>query len=439
MSRENGLVKQVRQAGVVGAGGAGFPTYVKLQRQAEYLLLNGAECEPLLHKDKELMKGYSKDLVNGMAMLRDYLGAKEAIIAIKDKYQEVIKKIEAIAPAGVRVHQLGDYYPAGDEFVVVYEAVGRVVPRGGLPLHVGCVVMNIETLLNIVWEQPVTDTYLTVAGAVQNPITVKAPVGMTVRQLVQAAGGVTVEPYAVLSGGVMMGKLVTDLDAPVTKTTGGLLVFPDDHNLIRRYRQDYSQIHKIGKSACDQCSFCTELCPRYLLGHPIEPHLAMRSLVYSQGDKTPMVHGTHFCCECNICSLIACPEDLDPKNVCAVNKRKLKEEKVYYPEDAPSMPVHPMREGRKTPVSRLFAKLGLNGFENKGPMTPLEVDLPEVKILLQQHVGAPGAPTVKRGDNVKKGDMIANVASDQLGVPVHASINGKVAEVTDSFIRIERG
>src|SRR2546423_500407 len=140
-----------------------------------------------------------------------------------------------------------------------------------------------ETLLNIAWDRPVTHKYLTVAGAVERPVTLRVPVGVTVQECLDLAGKPTCDgPIAVLDGGAMMGKLVTDLERPITRTTGGLIVVPATHDLVRRRERPQKVIDQIGRSACDQCSFCTELCPRFLLGHPIEPHLAMRNLGFHE-------------------------------------------------------------------------------------------------------------------------------------------------------------
>lgn len=429
-------IDRIQANGIVGAGGAGFPAYAKLKAEVEYLLLNGAECEPLLHKDKELMKRFPDEIVEGLKRLRDHLSAGEAVLGVKDKYHDVIDMLEARCDERMRVHHLPDAYPAGDEFVLVYEGTGRVIPPGGLPLHVGCVVMNVETVLNIVLDKPVTTKFLTVAGAVNTQMTVEVPIGVTIREVVAACGGASVEPYAVLTGGAMMGKLPSSLDEPITKTTGGLLVFPVDHPLIHKYSRTETSIRSIGKSACDQCSFCTELCPRYLLGHPIEPHKAMRALGFSH-EKLTLIGGSMFCCECNICSLIACPEDLDPKNVCVMNKAELRAMSFNYPEDAPKRGVHGMREGRQTPISRLIQKLGLSSFTNTGPLTAIDMKPSRVTLPLRQHIGAPAAAIVKPGDSVRTGDLIAQIEDGQLGCPIHASIDGAVAEVTDAHIIIE--
>jgi len=116
-----------------------------------------------------------------------------------------------------------------------------------------------------------------------------------------------------------MAKPAAGLDVPVTKTTGGIVVLPSSHSLILRHAAKWPVIARVGRSACDQCRFCTEFCPRYLLGHPIQPHRAMQSLGFSPS-PAEIIAGTLYCCECNLCSLYACPEDLDPKNVCVQSK-----------------------------------------------------------------------------------------------------------------------
>ena len=214
------------------------------------------------------------------------------------------------------------------------------------------------------------------------------------------------------------------------KTTGGVIVLPDDHVVVRRRRQDWQQIVRIGRSACDQCSFCTELCPRWLLGHPIEPHRAMRSLEFNLIGEANVV-GTQFCCECNLCSLYSCPEDLDPKNVCTQNKRRLAAEKQALGQTRRSIPQRPELhlDNRKAPMARLMKKLGLRQFRNVGPLSDTLLPADRVGIKLKQHVGAACEPAVGVGQRVTKGQVVGRppVANGKpaLGAPVHASIDGR--------------
>jgi len=434
---------QVAEAGVVGAGGAGFPTHVKLRARADTVLVNAAECEPLLHKDKEVLKAYVNEMIEGTAAAMALVGAERGVIGIKEKYRDSIELLHAKVPASIGVAPLRDAYPAGDEFILVYDVLGRVIPPGGIPLNVGAVVMNVETAVNVAAapRRPVAEKFLSIAGAVAEPVTLRVPVGVTLEACVAAAGGPTVPDANYMVGGVMMGYLEENHQALVDKTTGGVVVLPDEHVVIRRRRQDWQQIVRIGRSACDQCSFCTELCPRWLLGHPIEPHLAMRSLEFNLVGESNVI-GTAFCSECNLCSLYSCPEDLDPKNVCTQNKRRLAAEKKRY-EDPPFNPGRPALhlENRKAPMPRLMHKLGLTQFRNVGPLNNELMPAARVGIKLKQHIGAPCEPAVAVGDVVTKGQVVGRPpitdGKPALGAPVHASIDGRVTAVEDGVVWIE--
>jgi Na+-translocating ferredoxin:NAD+ oxidoreductase RnfC subunit len=422
---------RIAELGIVGAGGAGFPTSVKLTAQVPQLLVNGAECEPLLHKDKELLMHHADDMLRGIRISMELAGCTEAVIGIKNKYHGVIDALTPKLPADVRIFPLVDSYPSGDEFVMVNDITKRIIPPGGLPKDVGCVVMNVETLMNIGLDQPVTHKYLTVAGAVADPITVAVPIGMTIGEVIEAAGGATVPEFGVLLGGAMMGKVCTNLDEPVTKTLGGIIVLPADHSLILRYKMPWATIHKVGKSACDQCRFCTDLCPRYLLGHPIEPHAAMRALMFGTSNEQ-LVAATLYCCECNLCSLFSCPEDLDPKNVCVQGKPAAREQGLKFKGDPNDIETHPMKDYRRVSTKRLILKLGLDNYRNVGPLTKVDFYPKKVVLPLKQHTGAPAIATVKVGDKVKIGDLIGKPAEKALGARIHASINGTVTTVNSS-------
>ena len=421
----------------MGAGGAGFPIYKKLERSADTVILNAAECEPLLHKDKEILVHFADGVLDGMQQVMRQVRADRGIVAIKEKYGELIDSLSAqCGPLGIEVHPLGDYYPAGDEFITVHETTGRVIPPGGLPLDVGCLVNNVETLLNVHLDRPVTHKYLTVAGAVPEPVTVRAPVGARMGDVLRGAGADPGRIGHVLVGGVMMARLMSSPEEVVTRTTGGLVCLPEDHPLARRYLPTARIRDRIGKSACDQCSFCTELCPRYLLGHPVEPHLAMRKLEFDYGGGPPDL-GSQFCCECNLCSLYACPEDLYPKDACVGNKALMRAQGVQHPAmGSREVKPHGMQAFRRTPVARLMSRLGLERFRNVGPLVEIDWDLEEVRIPLKQHVGAPAVAAVEVGHRVEEAQVVG-AAPEGLGVPVHASMSGVVSRV-DGAITIRR-
>jgi Na+-translocating ferredoxin:NAD+ oxidoreductase RnfC subunit len=396
-----------------------------------------------LHKDKEVLREYADAVIEGTAAGMQLVGAARGVIGIKEKYHDVIDLLRTKLPPGMEVAPLRDAYPAGDEFILVYDVLGRVVPPGGIPLAVGAVVMNVETAMNVAAapQTPVTEKFLTIAGAVAEPVTLRVPLGVTLAQCVAAAGGPTVPGECYIVGGVMMGYLEEDHEALVDRTTGGVVVLPEDHVVVRRRRQNWKQIARIGSAACDQCSFCTELCPRWLLGHPIEPHRAMRSLGFNLVGEAN-VRGTSFCCECNLCSLYSCPEDLDPKNVCTQNKRRLAAEKSRW-EQPPFNPQRPALhlENRKAPMPRLMQKLGLKSFRNVGPLRPGVLPARRVGIKLKQHLGAACEPTVRPGDRVAKGQVLGRPpvtnGKPALGAPVHASIAGRVTAIEQGIVWLE--
>jgi Na+-translocating ferredoxin:NAD+ oxidoreductase RnfC subunit len=423
---------RLEELGIVGAGGGGFPASAKFKARVSLVIANAAECEPLLHKDTELLQHLSGPFLRGLQTAMELVGAREGVIGIKEKYHEIIAALEQQAPPGVRIVPLPDVYPAGDEFILVHLVTGRVIPPGGLPKDVDAVVSNVETLVNIGLDLPVTHKYLTVAGAVATPVTLPVPVGISIGEVIAAAGGPTVADFGVLLGGVMMARPAESLEVPVTKTTGGIVVLPASHKLIERHNAPMIQVNRIGRSACDQCRFCTEFCPRFLLGHPIQPHRAMQSLGFATGVDAMVA--TLYCCECNLCTMYACPEDLDPKNVCVQAKPLARERGLTFKGDPASIKPHPLAEFRRVPMRRLIARLGLGEFNNTGPLVEHSFVPHRVNILLKQHAGVAALPVVKCGDRVRVGDLLAAPPEGKLGARVHASIDGVVTVNRDAIV-----
>ncbi|NDV62084.1 NADH dehydrogenase subunit [Puniceicoccales bacterium CK1056] len=437
------LLERIRTAGVVGAGGAGFPTHRKLDAQVEHVIANGAECEPLLYKDREVMLQESVRLMEGLRLMQEITGATTVTICVKEKNADVMDVLRPLMePLGFRSLVYPNVYPAGDEYVLVHAVTGRLIPPGGLPLHVGCVVDNVETIINVakaVEGIPVHEKWVTVTGEVAEPKTFKVPLGTSFRECIEMAGGLTCEDPAILTGGVMMGGLSFDLEAPVTKTIGGLIVLPSDHYLVQRKGAPKETYTRVGHGQCDQCSMCTELCPRYLMGYPIEPHKVMRNLLMTGEDKQRTSLWAEFCCECNICSLIACPEQLDPKNICVDAKALLRETKTSRTEqelEVLTRGIHPARHGREVPISRLYRQLGLNPYDRPAKFAEASAQPASVRIPLRQHIGTPASSSVELGQQVKAGELIGTVAVKDLGCPVHAGIAGTVSKINGSEIII---
>ncbi len=423
----------------MGAGGAGFPTHVKLGARIDTYICNAAECEPLLFKDQELMRTQAEAMVRGMRLAMEATGAERGVIAIKEKYTRAIEALRRFTGSDIEFQMFGSFYPAGDEYVVVYDVTGRLIPHDGLPLNVGCAVNNVETLINIARAadgQPVVESSLTVTGAVAEPCTVTVPIGVRAADVVAMARGATVDDPVLLDGGAMMGKLA-DMNTLITKTSGGFIVLPRDHQLIRRRTRPARANLMIAKSACDQCSYCTDFCPRFLLGYAIEPHKVMRSVGFEGDAEAGWAQLGLACCECNLCSLYACPEDLPVMEMC-VRSKTVWRERGPRPEPLPSKGVvNPMRDSRRVPISRLIQRLGLTKWDRPAPISTQQLQPGRVAVALSQHIGAPAEPAVAVGDSVSAGQLVAKVPDGKLGAHVHASIPGRVTKI-DKHIHIQR-
>ena len=429
-------VERLEELGIVGAGGGGFPAAVKFRTKVSLVIANAAECEPLLHKDKELLQHGVEPFLRGLRMAMELVGAREGVVGIKEKYHDIIAALEARAPCGVRVVSLPDCYPAGDEFILVHMVTGRVIPPGGLPKDVDTVVSNVETLINMALDRPVTHKYLTVAGAVETPVTLRVPVGITIGEVIDAAGGATVDDIGVLLGGVMMAKPAASLDVPGDQDDRRHCRAAGTHSLIRRHNAPWIQV---------EAHRPLGLRPVPLL-HGVLPALSARAShraasrhavagVCNPGLTRAVA--TLYCCECNLCTMYACPEDLDPKTVCVQNKPMARERGLTFKGDPKSITPHPMAEFRRVPMRRLIARLGLGEFNNEGPLKEHKFAPRKVNSAARSSMPACRRFRWSRcGDRVREGDLLAVPQQGKLGARIHASIDG-VATVTDDAVVIE--
>ncbi len=438
----NLLAQRAKEAGVVGAGGAGFPTHVKVSATADLVIANGAECEPLLRVDQQLMNCCAAELVQGLELLREAVGAGQGVIALKKKYRaaaDALRREIEKRRLPVKLFLMDSYYPAGDEHVLVFDACERIVPEGGIPLDVGVVVSNVGTLINLFHAargRPVTRRVLTVAGEVGSPRTVNAPVGALVEDLIAAAGGARVGDYAVLEGGPIMGEISRGM---IAKTTTGLIVLPRDHKQVL-YKQRSPEIDvKKASWACDQCRYCTDYCPRYLIGHAIEPHVIMRTVGQQGWENIPPrdLARAYLCCQCGVCGMFACPTSLCPDRVIKTLVASLKTNGAENPHRRSALTPHPFGDGRRVPNERFSRRIDVARYDRPAPLDPEPLAVSRVRIPLKQHVGAPCLPLVKPGQRVKEGDKIGEVPDGALGAPVHASIAGRVEFVTADSIAIK--
>jgi Na+-translocating ferredoxin:NAD+ oxidoreductase RnfC subunit len=435
------IVKKILDAGVVGAGGAGFPTHIKAKSNVEFVLANGAECEPLIHKDYEIMKNFAPDIINGVDLMIKQTSAKKSFFGIKAKNADAITAVEKnYGSRKIETCLLGDFYPSGDEYELVYAATKRLIPPYGLPLDVGCIVNNVETFYNIsraTEDKPVTQKFVCVAGCVKNPHSFFTPIGTSLKELIEHCGGTTIKDYGVFVSGILMGKLTFDLSEVITKTTAGIIVLPANHYLVNRMERPMQDKNRIGKSACDQCSYCTEFCPRYLLGYDVQPHKVMRSLGFTTTGQAVWNQYADLCCSCGLCSLYACPEDLYPREACDQGKIENKKLGARYNQQKP-VKVHPIKEGRRVPLKQLMKRMDILQYDTHTPYRKISPTPSQVKILLKQHVGEPAKAVVGLGGFVNEGDLIGDIEESKLGAKVHASISGKVTHVNEEFVRISK-
>ncbi len=431
-------LKNIKDIGVVGAGGAGFPTHVKLNCEAEIVIINGAECEPLLRVDQQLMALYPNDVVSGLKIAMKLTGAKKGVIGLKAKYKTAIENLKKTIENenSISLKIVKDFYPAGDEQQLVYEVTKKVVPLMGLPLDVGAVVINVGTAINIARNVPVTERVITVTGAVNKPETLIVPVGTPFKKLIEACEGPSdLENYTMIVGGPMMGPVERDWNAPVTKLTGGIIILPNEHHLIVKKTRKTKTDLNLTKAICCQCSYCTDMCPRNILGKNTEPHKVMRGLANEDSSALGTISSVVSCCDCNLCSLYACPMDLEPGKITNMVKQSLLKKGIKTEKIVP-YEVDPLRESKQVPTKRLIARIDLVDYDVKAPLKEEIFKTKYVKILLKQHIGVLAEPLVKVGEHVTKGTLIGT-CHDKLGANIHASIDGKVINVTKDYIEIE--
>ena len=298
MSREE-ILEKIAQAGIVGMGGAGFPTRVKLSpkepEKIDYIIANCAECEPYITSDYRRMLEYTDDLVSGMRVVLQLFPNAKGIFAVEDNKKDCIEKLKSTVANEQRmeVAALMTKYPQGAERQLIYAVTKRAINSSMLPADAGCIVDNVETMIGIhnavAAGRPLMERVVTVSGdAVSAPGNYLVLLGTSHQELIEAAGGFTVQPKKLISGGPMMGFAMVTADAPVTKTSSAILAFKED------------EVEKSRETACINCARCVDVCPSriipsrladYAIRHDEEGFIAMNGLE---------------CVECGSCSYV-CP------------------------------------------------------------------------------------------------------------------------------------
>jgi len=435
------LKKIMQENGIVGCGGAGFPSYAKLDNGIDTIIVNCAECEPLLRLHRQLMERKASEVLKTVDLIRQTIGAKQVIIALKTAYVKAIQALESQIDnySSISIKKLKEVYPAGDEVVLVYETIGRVVGPGKLPKSVNCVIYNVETIYNVynaLHNIPVTHKYVTVGGEVKNSQTFYVPIGTPFKDLVDMCGGETVEDYVYLVGGPMMGTIEHEFNH-VTKTTNAVIILPHDHYVIMRKRANPKLDLRKAMSACCQCSYCTDMCPRHLLGHPIDPANFMRVVSNQDSINVEPYLNSFYCSGCGLCEMYSCGQGLAPRTLLDVFKKSLRKDGLVPPKIENECKPIENRELRRVPLKRLRARLDLEKYNKSAPIVDTKVNPKQVKIRLSGNIDKPGEILVKVGDHVNENDLIIKHANNMLSVNLHASISGIVTEISKRHITIE--
>ena len=309
----------VREAGIVGLGGAGFPTNVKLtpkdESKIDYVIVNGAECEPYLTCDYRMMIEEPERLVGGLKVMLQLFENAKAVIGIENNKPKAIEKLRALVKdePKITVEPLRTKYPQGGERSLIYAVTGREINSSMLPADAGCVVDNVNTVMAIydaVCKQtPILERVITVTGdAVKEPQNFKVRTGMNYNDISEAAGGFVGEPKKILSGGPMMGQAMYTTDVPVTKNSSSLTCFLED------------EVEKNPESPCIRCGRCGEVCPEFLV-----PVLMMQTCMAGNSEGYEKLYGME-CIECGSCSYI-CPARRPLTQAFKQMKRRIGEER----------------------------------------------------------------------------------------------------------------
>ena len=309
----------VREAGIVGLGGAGFPTNVKLtpkdESKIDYVIVNGAECEPYLTCDYRMMIEEPERLVGGLKVMLQLFENAKAVIGIENNKPKAIETLRALVKDEPKstVEPLRTKYPQGGERSLIYAVTGREINSSMLPADAGCVVDNVNTVMAIydaVCKQtPILERVITVTGdAVKEPQNFKVRTGMNYNDIIEAAGGFVGEPKKILSGGPMMGQAMYTTDVPVTKNSSSLTCFLED------------EVEKNPESPCIRCGRCGEVCPEFLV-----PVLMMQTCMAGNSEGYEKLYGME-CIECGSCSYI-CPARRPLTQAFKQMKRRIGEER----------------------------------------------------------------------------------------------------------------
>ncbi len=431
----------VKIAGIVGAGGAGFPAYAKIADGVDTILVNGAECESLLYTDYTILRDELRKVVEGIDYIVENTTATRGLLCVKEHTAKSLGFFDGQKLSEkTAVKCLPDVYPMGDEISLIYEATGRSVKAGGLPISVGVIVYNVETVYDIRealrHRIAVTHKWLTIAGNTEKRLVVRVPVGTYVKELFAHYNITVPEGNVVLDGGPAMGRIVDPEKAVITKTTKALLILPEKLPIIQSKQTSLDVQLRRGSSACCQCTRCTDLCPRNQLGYPLEPHKLVR-VAQGVGMLDPKIFASAtMCCGCGICEHAACCQGLSPRAMIFKLKADLAKTKTRYVSDDAVSP-RDTRPYRMISSERWKEIIGVSQLDKEAKFAGDGFAPDKVEISMAGHIGVPSVPCVEAGQYVALGEKIAD-AAEGLSLPQYASVSGVCKYVDKTKIKIER-
>ena len=435
------LKQVIQDAGIIGAGGAGFPTYAKLAEGADTLVMNGAECESLIYSDLALMKLHMEEIIEGAEMIVTETCIERAILSMKAHTAKRLSLNEGDKLSShVTVKVCPDVYPMGDEITLIYQSTGRLVQPGHLPISAGVIVMNVETIYNVreavLAHRGVTEKHVTINGNLPHALVVKVPIGTRISELFQQLNITVPEGNVVIDGGPAMGRMINYNTATVTKTTKALMILPEDIPCILSKKRPLKVQLALASSVCCSCNRCTDLCPRHLLGYPLEPHKMVRSSLNAAEADPELVKTATLCCNCGICELAACCQGISPRAIIGQFRAVLAKDKIHFQSGDEKYSVRPEHDFRLLSSGKWKSLMGVAKFDKKPDSYEEEHTTKHVEIGMHMNIGAPAVPIVSVGEQVEYGQMIAR-AGEGLSVPQHASIAGKVTFVSSEKIIID--
>jgi Na+-translocating ferredoxin:NAD+ oxidoreductase RnfC subunit len=431
---------KIKEAGIVEIGNAGVPIQIMLENRASLVIVNAVENESFLQAGRHLIEKFPEEVVEGLRIVKKILKAQNGVFCLKKINNLAVERLRnaLVDKRGMFLHLVDDYYPAGDPEQLVYEVTGKVVPPGVDPQEFKIFICSVDTLLDIakaVKGLPVTHRYVTVNGAVDQPVTLKVPLGTSVKKLIEVAKGPSGNHgYVLLAGGAIMGQLIADWSTPVTKELNSLVVLPSDHQFVQKKLSLLTQEYKLAQSLCNHCGHCTWVCPRNALGLKLEPHRIIQEMTNLEflGSIKPEI--IFNCSGCGLCTYYACDMGLAPGRFITAMKNSIK--KPFQSLKTAECSVAETYQYRKVPLKRLLEKLGLERFAVEAPLTETVMKVDSVRISLQQRAGISASPVVTVGTTIEVGDLIGVIEPGMVGVNVHASLSGTITDVNQEFVEV---